>query len=57
MRLIGAMRVAESAASSSEAAPIRIVESLLRAAEAHAAGKPFADDVTIVCVRRRLERS
>jgi sigma-B regulation protein RsbU (phosphoserine phosphatase) len=51
----GAMRVAEAAASSREAAPIRIVESLLRAAEAHAAGEPFADDVTIVCVRRSAE--
>jgi hypothetical protein len=51
----GAMRVAEAAASCCEAAPIRIVESLLLAAEAHAAGEPFADDVTIVCVRRSAE--
>jgi sigma-B regulation protein RsbU (phosphoserine phosphatase) len=48
----GAMRVAEAAASSSEDTPVRIVEKLLRAAEAHAAGKTFADDVTILCVRR-----
>ena len=48
----GAGRVAEVAARSSQAPPVRIVESLLRAAETHAAGQTFADDVTIVCVRR-----
>ena len=48
----GEKRVAEAAASSSEAAPARIVEGLLRSAEIHTAGQAFADDVTIVCVRR-----
>jgi sigma-B regulation protein RsbU (phosphoserine phosphatase) len=48
----GATRVAEVAAPCSGAAPVRVVENLLRAAEAYAAGKAFADDVTIVCVRR-----
>jgi sigma-B regulation protein RsbU (phosphoserine phosphatase) len=49
----GAMRVAEVIASSREAAPGRIVESLLAAAETYTAGRPFEDDVTILCVRGR----
>jgi serine phosphatase RsbU (regulator of sigma subunit) len=53
----GATRVAEAAAFSSGAAPIRIVEGLLRAAETHAAGEPFSDDVTIVCVRRSAAKA
>ena len=32
--------------------PAEVVEALLRSATAHAAGEPFGDDITILCVRR-----
>jgi serine phosphatase RsbU (regulator of sigma subunit) len=49
----GRSRVARLAAASNGHDPGAIVESLLRAAEAHAAGEAPGDDTTILCVRRR----
>jgi serine phosphatase RsbU (regulator of sigma subunit) len=48
----GARRVAQVAGSVADAAPERVVDRLLRAAETHAAGRAFTDDVTVLCVRR-----
>ena len=39
-------------AAGSAAPPADVVEKLLGAATAHAAGEPFGDDITILCVRR-----
>jgi serine phosphatase RsbU (regulator of sigma subunit) len=47
----GVERVAAVAAAAG-AVPASVVEKLLDAAEAHAAGEPFGDDITIICVRR-----
>ena len=49
-----AAAVAAAAAAANRTAPASIVERLLGAAEAHAAGEPFGDDITILCARRRL---
>jgi sigma-B regulation protein RsbU (phosphoserine phosphatase) len=47
-----AAAVAAAASAEANAAPASVVEKLLGAAEAHAAGEPFGDDITILCVRR-----
>ena len=39
-------------AAGNEGSPAGVVRALLRAATAHAAGEPFGDDITILCVRR-----
>ena len=49
---LGRDRVAQVVARG-PAEPADVVAELLRAVEAHAAGEPFQDDVTILCVRRR----
>ena len=41
-----------AAAASAGGTPSSVVEALLAAASSHAAGEPFGDDVTIVCLRR-----
>jgi sigma-B regulation protein RsbU (phosphoserine phosphatase) len=46
-----AAAVAAEAAADAGAEPASVVERLLGAAEAHAAGEPFGDDVTILCGR------
>jgi sigma-B regulation protein RsbU (phosphoserine phosphatase) len=48
-----AAAVVAAAGADADAPPAAAVEKLLAAAEAHAAGEPFGDDVTILCVRRR----
>ncbi len=48
---LGTQQVLAIAAGSS-GPPANVVETLLGAATAHAAGEPFGDDITILCVRR-----
>jgi sigma-B regulation protein RsbU (phosphoserine phosphatase) len=48
---LGPGRVAAVAALAG-ATPASVVEALLGAATGHAAGEPFGDDITILCVRR-----
>lgn len=50
-----AAAVAAAAAGEAGASPASVVKALLGAAEAHAAGEPLGDDITVLCVRRRLE--
>lgn len=52
-----AVAVAAAAAAESGGAPALVVERLLGAAEIHAAGEAFGDDITILCVRRNEMRA
>jgi serine phosphatase RsbU (regulator of sigma subunit) len=48
-----ASAVVAAAGADAGATSAAVVEKLLAAAESHAAGEPFGDDITILCVRRR----
>ncbi|HSB62569.1 MAG TPA: PP2C family protein-serine/threonine phosphatase, partial [Thermoanaerobaculia bacterium] len=50
---LGRERVARLAAAASGESPERIVSDLVAAAEAHAAGAPLGDDVTVLCLVRK----
>jgi serine phosphatase RsbU (regulator of sigma subunit) len=50
---LGPEGVARVVAGAATREPAEVVARLLAAAEEHAAGEPFPDDVTILCVRRR----
>jgi len=50
---LGRERVGLLAASLAGASPATVVRELLAAADAHAAGAPLPDDVTILCLARR----
>jgi sigma-B regulation protein RsbU (phosphoserine phosphatase) len=50
---LGRERVARLVAGAAGEAPDQIVSRLIAAAAAHAAGAPFKDDVTILCLSRK----